>query len=120
MGPVRDGVPPANDPDCGEVAAAPDLRRVGFAAAARTSALTMRPCGPVPARRAGSIFSLAAILRASGEIMMRPAGASEVGGLTTEDGAGVTGTGVDAAIATGVGAGAAGAVGGGVEGGGVG
>src|SRR5258708_4045776 len=81
MGPVRDGVPPANDPGCGEVAAAPDLSRAGFAAAARTSALTMRPCGPVPVSRAGSIFSLDAIFFAKGEIMIR---SPECGALIAE------------------------------------
>src|ERR1700691_6046469 len=50
--------------------------------AASTSALTMRPCGPLPARRDKSIFDLSARRRASGLTKTRRAKAPRGGGGT--------------------------------------
>src|SRR6478736_9480345 len=92
-GPLLARPPPVKAaPDLAAPAAgAADLSSAGFAAAARTSALTMRPCGPVPVTREASTFCWEAIFFARGEIFRR----------ASED-AGATGAG--AAAATGVGA----------------
>src|ERR1700722_13326470 len=60
------------------------------AAAARMSALTMRPPGPLPAIPAGLTPFSAATFRASGEILIRPpaSGAGAGAGAGTEAGAG--------------------------------
>src|SRR5882757_2193201 len=90
-GPLLPTLPPAKVAPA-LAAGAADLRRAGFAAAARTSALTMRPCGPEPVIREASTFWSAAIFLAKGEILRRSLGAVGPGargaGAATGDGAG--------------------------------
>src|SRR4249920_1443832 len=99
-GPLLARPPPVKvAPDLAPAAGAADLRSEGFAAAARTSALTMRPCGPVPVTREASTFCWEAIFLASGEIFRR---ASEDAGATGAGAAAATGVGA-AGAATGAG-----------------
>src|SRR6478609_11271098 len=85
-GPLLARPPPENvAPDLAPAAGAADLSSAGFAAAARTSALTTRPCGPVPVTREASTFCCEAIFFARGEILRRAseaAGAAAAGAAT--------------------------------------